>query len=122
MAYLARTFKTPVDRIRPHAKFARLGMDSAASVFFLVELEEWLGGGLPTEIVFAHQRPLNLPDTSPSVICRSAARQGGSVRCSTRVGHHSSPPSSIYFVIGPRSSRTTAPTYSCRIRGRKNRF
>jgi acyl carrier protein len=60
MAYLARTFKTPVDRIRPHAKFARLGMDSTASVFFLVELEEWLGVELPTEIVFEHPTPAEL--------------------------------------------------------------
>jgi len=60
MAYLARTFKTPVDRIRPHAKFARLGMDSAASVFFLMELEEWLGVELPTEIVFECPTPAEL--------------------------------------------------------------
>jgi acyl carrier protein len=60
MAYLAKTFKTPVDRIRPHAKFARLGMDSAASVFFLVELEEWLGVELPAEIVFEHPTPAEL--------------------------------------------------------------
>jgi len=60
MAYLAKTFKTPVDRIRPNAKFARLGMDSAASVFFLVELEEWLGIDLPTEVVFAYPTPAEL--------------------------------------------------------------
>jgi acyl carrier protein len=60
MAYLAKTFKTPADRIRPHAKFARLGMDSAASVFFLVELEEWLGIELPTETVFAYPTPAEL--------------------------------------------------------------
>ena len=60
MSYLARTFKTPVDRIRPHAKFARLGMDSAASVFFLVELEEWLGIELPTETVFEYPTPAEL--------------------------------------------------------------
>jgi acyl carrier protein len=60
MAYLAKTFNMPPDRIRPHAKFARLGMDSAASVFFLVELEEWLGVELPTEIVFAHPTPAEL--------------------------------------------------------------
>jgi acyl carrier protein len=35
-------------------------MDSAASVFFLVELEEWLGIELPTEIVFAHPTPAEL--------------------------------------------------------------
>jgi acyl carrier protein len=60
MAYLAKTFNTPPERILPHAKFARLGMDSAASVFFLVELEEWLGIELPTEIVFAHPTPAAL--------------------------------------------------------------
>ena len=60
VAYLAKTFNMPPDRIRPHAKFARLGMDSAASVFFLVELEEWLGVELPTEIVFAHPTPAEL--------------------------------------------------------------
>jgi acyl carrier protein len=60
MAYLAKTFKVPPDRIRPDAKFARLGMDSAASVFFLVELEEWLGIELPTETVFAYPTPAEL--------------------------------------------------------------
>jgi acyl carrier protein len=35
-------------------------MDSAASVFFLVELEEWLGVELPTEIVFEHPTPAEL--------------------------------------------------------------
>jgi acyl carrier protein len=35
-------------------------MDSAASVFFLVELEEWLGIELPTEVVFAHPTPAEL--------------------------------------------------------------
>jgi acyl carrier protein len=60
MAYLAKAFNIPPDRIRPHAKFARLGMDSAASVFFLVELEAWLGVELSTEIVFAHPTPAEL--------------------------------------------------------------
>jgi acyl carrier protein len=60
LAYLAKTFNTPPERVLPHAKFARLGMDSAASVFFLVELEEWLGIELPTEIVFAHPTPASL--------------------------------------------------------------
>jgi acyl carrier protein len=60
MAYLAKTFKTPVDRILPHARFARLGMDSAASVFFLLELEEWLGLELRTELVFEYPTPAEL--------------------------------------------------------------
>jgi acyl carrier protein len=32
-------------------------MDSAASVFFIVELEEWLGIELPTEVVFTFPTP-----------------------------------------------------------------
>jgi len=60
VAYLAKSFKTPVERIDPSAKFARHGMDSAASVFFIVELEEWLGIELPTEVVFNHPSPANL--------------------------------------------------------------
>jgi acyl carrier protein len=60
LAYLATNFKTPREHIRPHEKFARLGMDSAASVFFIVELEDWLGAELPTEIVFAHPTPAEL--------------------------------------------------------------
>jgi acyl carrier protein len=35
-------------------------MDSAASVFFLMELEEWLGVELPTEIVFECPTPAEL--------------------------------------------------------------
>src|SRR5262249_34726899 len=54
VAYRAKSVNTSVERIDPSARFARLGMDSAASVFFVVELEEWLGIELPTEIVFTY--------------------------------------------------------------------
>jgi acyl carrier protein len=60
VAYLARTFEVSPDRIHPNANFARLGMDSAALVFFIVELEEWLGLELKTEIVSQHQTPAAL--------------------------------------------------------------
>ena len=50
--YLARSLKLPANQIDPQARFARLGMDSAMSVFFLVELEEWLGVELASEVVF----------------------------------------------------------------------
>lgn len=52
--YVAKTLELPADRIDPQVKFARLGMDSAMSVFFLVELEHWLGVELASEIVFNH--------------------------------------------------------------------
>jgi acyl carrier protein len=50
----------PREHIRPHDKFARLGMDSAASVFFIVELEDWLEVELSTEIVFSNPTPAEL--------------------------------------------------------------
>ena len=51
---LAATLNVPVTTIDPHAKFARLGMDSAMSVLFLVEIEEWLGIELPSDTVFEY--------------------------------------------------------------------
>ncbi|HXL63470.1 MAG TPA: acyl carrier protein [Xanthobacteraceae bacterium] len=52
--YLAETLKLPPSRIDPQTKFARLGMDSAMSVFFLVALEDWLGVELGSDVVFDH--------------------------------------------------------------------
>jgi acyl carrier protein len=73
MAYLARTFKLPPEGIDPQAKFARLGMDSAASVFFIVELEEWLGLELAAESVFEYPTPTKL---ARYVAERYAAKRG----------------------------------------------
>jgi acyl carrier protein len=60
VAYLAKTVKGLPKRIDPRAKFARLGMDSAASVLLVADLEDWLGVELGTEIVFEHQTPAAL--------------------------------------------------------------
>ena len=73
IAYLARTFKCPPERIDPQAKFARLGMDSAASIFFIVELEEWIGVELAAESVFEYPTPTEL---ARYVAERYAARYG----------------------------------------------
>jgi acyl carrier protein len=54
IAYLARSLKRPKDLIDPNVKFARLGVDSATSVFLLVELEVLLGTELPTSLVFEY--------------------------------------------------------------------
>lgn len=51
---LASTLDMPAHRIDPQAKFARLGMDSAMSIAFLVDLEEWLGIELPSDTVFEY--------------------------------------------------------------------
>jgi len=52
--YLTQELKLPAKRIDPNVKFARLGMDSAMSVFLLAGLEEWLGMELETDAVFSH--------------------------------------------------------------------
>lgn len=53
-SYLVTALNVPAARIDPEVKFARLGMDSAMAVFFLVGLEEWLGAELPQDIVFEY--------------------------------------------------------------------
>jgi acyl carrier protein len=49
--YLAKSLKRSEDAIDPDAKFSRLGIDSATSVFLLVEIEEWLAIELPTDTI-----------------------------------------------------------------------
>jgi acyl carrier protein len=52
--YLARTLDLPDHTIDPEMTFARMGLDSANSVFFIVELEDWLGLELAPELLFEH--------------------------------------------------------------------
>ena len=52
--YLEQELKLPAKRIDANVKFARLGMDSAMSVFLLASLEDWLGIELEADAVFAH--------------------------------------------------------------------
>jgi acyl carrier protein len=52
--HLARTLDLPEQTIDPEAKFTRLGLDSANSVYLLVELEEWLGTELQAELIFEY--------------------------------------------------------------------
>jgi len=53
-SYLAKELAVPVSQIDPQAEFARLGIDSATSVFFVIDLEEWLGLELPSNIAFEY--------------------------------------------------------------------
>ena len=55
IGYLAETLKLSREEIDPNAKFARLGLDSAMSIFLLTALEEWLEVELSAELVFEHQ-------------------------------------------------------------------
>jgi acyl carrier protein len=75
VTYLAKSLKLSPERIDPQAKFARLGMDSAASVFLVAELEDWLGVELSIELVFEHQTPAAL---ARYLAGRCAARSGAS--------------------------------------------
>ena len=52
--YLARTLDLPGHAIDPETTFARLGLDSANSVFLIVELEDWLGLELTPDLLFEH--------------------------------------------------------------------
>jgi acyl carrier protein len=60
VAYLAKSLDLVPERIDPHTKFTRLGMDSAASVFLVSDLEEWLGLELSVEVIVEHQTPAAL--------------------------------------------------------------
>jgi acyl carrier protein len=51
IACLRRMIAAPFVAIEPHATFVQIGLDSATSVYFVVELEEWLGRELEPEIV-----------------------------------------------------------------------
>ena len=52
--YLGRTLEGIEQPITPEMSFARLGLDSANSMHFMVELEEWLGHELNPEAIFEH--------------------------------------------------------------------
>lgn len=54
IAYVKRTIDDPSIAIGPDITFAQMGLDSATSAYFIVELEEWLETELDPEIVFDH--------------------------------------------------------------------
>jgi acyl carrier protein len=52
--YLAKTLDLPEQEVDPDTKFARLGLDSANSVYLLIELEDWLGLELIPDLLFEY--------------------------------------------------------------------
>jgi acyl carrier protein len=50
--YIRRTIDDPRIAVGPDIAFAQMGLDSASSAYFIVELEEWLGAELYPELVF----------------------------------------------------------------------
>ncbi len=51
---LSKILRLPPERISPDVKFARLGLDSAMSVYLLMDLEEKLGFEVPLDSVYEH--------------------------------------------------------------------
>ena len=52
MTQVAKTIDNPAIAVTAEASFAEMGLDSASSAYFIVELEEWLALELPPELVF----------------------------------------------------------------------
>jgi acyl carrier protein len=67
--YLGRTLGLPDQTIDAQMTFARMGLDSANSVFLIVELEDWLGLQLTPDLLFEHP-------TICELACHLAARAG----------------------------------------------
>lgn len=72
--YLARALDLSFEEIEPDVSFARLGLDSANSVYLIVELEEWLGLELTPELVFEHP---TIADLARYLAKRAAGEEGG---------------------------------------------
>jgi acyl carrier protein len=70
-----RTIDDPSIAIGPNATFAQMGLDSATSAYFIVELEEWLGCELDPEIVFEHP---TIADLARFIATRPGGANAGS--------------------------------------------
>jgi acyl carrier protein len=51
---IAKILRVPGDRISPEVKFSRLGLDSAMSVYLLMDLEERFGIEIPPDSFYDH--------------------------------------------------------------------
>jgi acyl carrier protein len=72
--YLARTLDLQAQAIDPDVKFVRLGLDSANSVYLIVELEEWLGIELTPDLLFEYP---TIAELARYLAGRSAGENGG---------------------------------------------
>jgi acyl carrier protein len=70
VAYIKRTVNDPSIAVAPDVTFPQMGLDSATSAYFIVELEEWLGTELDLEIVAEHP-------TIGKLARHISSRQGG---------------------------------------------
>jgi len=72
--YLALTLGLSNEEIEPDVNFARLGLDSANSVYLIVELEEWLGLELTPDLLFEHP---TISDLARYLAARAAGEADG---------------------------------------------
>ncbi|HTT80311.1 MAG TPA: acyl carrier protein [Stellaceae bacterium] len=52
--HIRQTIDDVAIAVGPDIAFTQMGLDSASSAYFVVELEDWLGAELYPEIVFDH--------------------------------------------------------------------
>ena len=74
---LKKMVDDPSIAIGPKSSFAEIGLDSATSAYFIVELEEWLGTELEPELVFEYPTIAALAAHVISRRAGSAAADGG---------------------------------------------
>lgn len=72
--YLARMLERAPDTIDMDAPFPRIGLDSAMVIYFVTDLEEWLGIELWPEVAFQHP---SVSQLSAWLAQPDAARLGG---------------------------------------------
>ena len=67
--YIRSNLEISSEEVGPDASFTEMGIDSAASAYFIVELEEWLGTELYPEIVADHP---TISDLAHYIVARGA--------------------------------------------------
>jgi acetyltransferase-like isoleucine patch superfamily enzyme/acyl carrier protein len=75
---LAKELNVPPSEIDPAVKFARLGIDSTIAITFTIDLADWLGVELPSDIMFEYPTIADL--------ARHLAQQSASRRRERRAG------------------------------------
>lgn len=73
LAYVGRIVDDPGVPVGPDIGFAEMGLDSATSAYFIVELEEWVGVELEPELVFDYP---TIADLARHIVARRASGNG----------------------------------------------